>query len=145
MVSFILPRKDPQYPLPLGGQKLHRTLPLLRSSWTLFLSGPICNGPQFLHSFRTKIVEPPPPLPKKVNMINKQKTCAIQSNCPCSRSMQLSTQLHLSREDDFQLTLSVPLIWSSVMIAVPRPSLKVTWRRETRVYQLLLNGSRQSS
>jgi len=31
------------------------------------------------------------------------------------------------------------------MIAVPRPSLKVTWRRERKVFQLLLDGSRQSS
>jgi hypothetical protein len=28
------------------------------------------------------------------------------------------------------------------MIAEPRPSLKVTWWRERKVYQLLLNGSK---
>jgi hypothetical protein len=55
-----------------------------------------------------------------------------QSKKPRSRSMQLNRQFQPQCEDDFQLTLSVPLIWSSVMIAEPRPSLKVTWRRETK-------------
>jgi hypothetical protein len=152
VVSFTLWRLCPaqRSPIPpaVRWPKNYMGLSLyFKSSWTLFPSGPTYNGPQFLHSFHTKIVvfNPSSPPQKKLNMINKQKTCALQSNCPCSRSLQLSTQLHLSREDDFELTLSVPLIWSSVMMAEPRPSLKVTWRRETKVYQLLLNGSRQSS
>jgi hypothetical protein len=59
----------------------------------------------------------------------KNKNSSVQGLCSWT-----DRQFHPPREDDFQLTLSVPLIWSSVMIAEPRPSLKVTWRRETNRY-----------
>jgi len=135
--------KTPNTPCRSVAPKSHWTLPLLRSSWTLFPSSPTYNGPQFLHSFHTKIVvfNPPP----QVNMINKQKTRAKESNCPCSRSMQLSTQLTSFTGRWFP---TYPKRASDLVVrndCWAKAKLEGYLEERDKEYQLLLNGSKQSS